>query len=162
VSGSLHRAFNVKYPAVVPTLVTLVKVRPAKQLYGDSNGQQFNAVWDTGATHSCISHAVVKALNLPATGKRPVKGVNSSGVANTYFVDLLLPSQVTVAQVEVAAVEVGCDILIGMDIICLGDLTICNHGSTSFSFSIPAHDSKFDLVERADKLNKRLLKKTRH
>jgi Aspartyl protease len=157
----LHRAFNVKYSGLVPTLITPVQIRPAKQLYGDSAGQQFNAIWDTGATHSCISHAVVKALKLPASGKRPVKGVNSSGVASTYFVDLLLPSSVTVAQVEVAAVDVGCDILIGMDVISLGDFTICNHGVTEFSFSIPAHENKFNLVERSEKVNKRLLKTQR-
>lgn len=128
-------------------------------LYGDSSGQQFDAVWDTGATHTCISHGVVQALSLPVSGKRPVKGVNSSGVASTYFVDLLLPSQVTVSEVEVAAVDVGCDVLIGMDVISLGDLTICNHGVTEFSFSIPAHEHKFNLVERSDKLNERVLKK---
>ncbi|MEP6821023.1 MAG: retroviral-like aspartic protease family protein [Chthoniobacterales bacterium] len=155
----LHRAFNVKYEGVVNTLVTPVLIRASKQLYGESGGRQFTAVWDTGATHSCISHAVAKILKLPISGKRPIKGVNSEGVAPTYFVDLLLPSQVTIAAVEVAAVDVsGCDILIGMDVISLGDLTICNHGGTEFSFSIPAHEHKFDLVERSDKVNKRLLK----
>lgn len=134
-------------------------IRAAEQLYGDSTGQQFNAVWDTGATHSCISNAVAQTLKLPVSGKRPIKGVNSSGVASTYFVDLLLPSQVTISAVDVAAVDVfGCDMLIGMDIISLGDFTISNHGVTEFSFSIPPHENKFDLVERSEKVNKRLLK----
>ena len=53
----------------------------------------------------------------------------------------------------------GCDVLIGMDIICLGDLAITNHdGKTIMTFSIPSH-KPLCFVERAEKLNEPLFKK---
>ncbi len=53
----------------------------------------------------------------------------------------------------------GNDVLIGMDIICLGDLAITNKNrKTTFTFSIPPH-KELDFVERANKLNSAIIKK---
>lgn len=47
-----------------------------------------------------------------------------------------------------------------MDIIQRGDFSIANgSGETLFSFSMPPHERKIDLVERAYKLNDRKNKK---
>ena len=53
----------------------------------------------------------------------------------------------------------GGEILIGIDIICLGDFAITNkNNKTTFSFSIPPY-KELDFVERANKLNSRIFKK---
>lgn len=47
------------------------------------------------------------------------------------------------------------DILIGMNIIRLGDLAISSgNGETLFSFAIPPFENKTDLLEKANRVNK--------
>ena len=48
------------------------------------------------------------------------------------------------------------DLLIGMDIIQLGDFFICNGGGkTLFSFAMPPFEDKTDFYEKALEVNKR-------
>ena len=101
----------------------------------------FKAIWDTGATHSVITQAVVDACVLKATGMKQVHGVLSSAIAETFLVNLLLPNDVQVISVNVTLgklVGEG-DILLGMDIITHGDFSITNvGGKTVFSFRVPS------------------------
>lgn len=101
-----------------------------------------NAIWDTGATASVITDKIIKQLNLTPTGMTTVSTAN--GVANqyTYIVDVQLPNNVTFKDVTVTGVtglSGDCDVLIGMDIIGVGDLSITNfNGVTCMSFRTPS------------------------
>lgn len=102
------------------------------------------AEWDCGATYSSISDDLVQALNL-----KPIKSdisitTNNSDLVNVYEVIVLLNNQYPV-KVEAQAVSninaTGIDLLIGMDIISLGDFAISNYkGKTCFSFRIPSQN----------------------
>jgi hypothetical protein len=103
------------------------------------------AIWDTGATGSAITTIVVKQLGLIPTGKVQLGTANGIITQNTYTIDIGLPGNVLIQSViasEVSALISGCDALIGMDIITLGDLSITNHkGVTCMSFRLPsAHE----------------------
>ena len=68
----------------------------------------------------------------------------------------MLPNNVGVADVHVTeASNLGnCDVLIGMDIITLGDFTITqDNGCTIFSFRFPASEKYIDFVEETNRLN---------
>ena len=85
--------------------------------------------------------------------------------ASTYLVSAKICSgQVTITPfivTEMAGLN-NCDVLIVMYIISLGDFVICNHGGkTLLSFSIPAHATKYNLVERANKINQTKIKKVK-
>lgn len=105
---------------------------------------RWNALWDTGAMSTCITHKVAETLNLIPMGKMRVHGANGVGDANSYCVDIYLPNKVLVKSVTVAEPrfsEEGCnfDAIIGMDIISLGDFFVSNYNKkTIFTFRYPS------------------------
>lgn len=102
------------------------------------------ALWDTGATNSCISLDVVKQLGLISTGKLPIRTPTGDGVVNTYLVDVTLPNNVPVKDLMVCDSAIGSQgigMLIGMDIISQGDFCVTNfNGHTVFSFRMPSYE----------------------
>lgn len=100
------------------------------------------AQWDTGATNSCISHDVVTKLNLISNGFANNHTPSGTALQRTYKLDVYLPNHLRVEGVQVSASEIGnqgIDILIGMDIITLGDFAISNYkGRTVFTFRYPS------------------------
>src|SRR5437016_9233016 len=63
--------------------------------------QQFQAIWDTGATGSVITQKVVDACALKPISMTQVHGVNSSELSEVYLVNIILPNNVGVRQVRV-------------------------------------------------------------
>ena len=117
------------------------------------------AIWDTGATSSSITKKMVDQLNLPPVGQAKVIGVHGEKIVNTYFIDLYLPNKVIVPKVKVTeASRLGPgkhDILIGMDVILLGDFAITNcNKKTIMSFRMPSH-KEIDFVPEAEAHNLR-------
>ncbi len=103
---------------------------------------EFVALWDTGATGTCISHDVVKKLHLQPVGKQSIRTPSGFATVNTYLVDIELPNSVVVKEVCVCESEIGSQgigALIGMDIITKGDFAVSNYnGKTVFSFRVPS------------------------
>ncbi|MCL2233531.1 MAG: hypothetical protein FWB99_10705 [Treponema sp.] len=69
-----------------------------------------------------------------------------------------LPNMVMVQEINVMVCNLvkDIDLLIGMDIILLGDFAISNGGGkTLFSFAIPPFDDKTDFYEKTLAANKR-------
>jgi len=115
---------------------TRIKGVPGK----DVHPQMFPAIWDTGATGTVITSQVVEGCNLKPTGAAKVYGVNGSHNANCYLVDVWLPNGVIITNVRAVEGQInGASVLIGMNIISLGDFAISNYrGKTTFSFRIPS------------------------
>lgn len=114
------------------------------------------AVWDTGASGTCISAEVVNNLSLIPTGKKNIHTAGGIRQVNTYLVDIILPNNVSVSGVEVCDTEIGnqgIGILIGMDIITKGDFSVSNYNNTTvFSFRIPSR-KRTDYVQEVNKEN---------
>jgi hypothetical protein len=109
---------------------------------GLSEHATINAIWDTGASGSAISKNVAQHLGLIPTGMAQVNTAAGSVIQRTYTIDIGLPNNVLIQSItatEIDALTGGCDALIGMDIITLGDFSITNHkGNTCMSFRIPS------------------------
>ncbi len=101
---------------------------------------EFNALWDTGATRSVIAQGVATKLDLLLEGTVKVFHAQGSKHVPKYFVNLGLPNGVQVVGVEVLeGILEGCDVLIGMDIINLGDFAVTNRDNvTMLSFQMPS------------------------
>ncbi|MEK7629184.1 MAG: retropepsin-like aspartic protease [Patescibacteria group bacterium] len=110
---------------------------------------EYSAIWDTGATHSAITKKVADDLGLKPTGIAEVRYGSGKASTNTYLVNISLPNNVMVGQVRVTEVQLVSDsnipesqqpqLLIGMDIIGMGDFAVTNvNGITIFSFRIPS------------------------
>ena len=116
----------------------------------DEDFVQFNALWDTGATHSAITQEVVNQCGLKPTGTAQVHHAGndeSPEETDAYTVDVRLPNQVLVRGVRVSRGGFkGGDVLIGMDIINTGDFAITHpEGRTRFTFQIPSQ-AEIDFV----------------
>ncbi len=137
-------SFTSRAPVRVNALITKCGVTQAFNPYKRKSPPpipiEFQALWDTGATASVISSEVVKQLGLKPIGKANVTGVNTTTIVNKYMVNFYLPNNVGVYGVTVLEGKLNnFDILIGMDIITLGDFSISNYnGKTTFSFRIPS------------------------
>lgn len=113
---------------------------------------QFDAIWDTGATNCVITQAVIDACGLVPVGMAQVQGVHSASVEEVFLVNIYLPNGVAFSSVRVARGGFpGADILIGMDVISQGDFAVTNKGGvTKFSFRIPS-EVHTDYVEEHGK-----------
>ena len=120
------------------------------------------AVWDTGATSTVISKKVVEDLGLIPSGRVTLHGVGSGDTAHeieapTYLINLILPNKVIVQGVVVAEASVsGCDVLLGMDVIGIGDFAISNHtDGTTWSFRAPSC-GEIDFLPQTNRHNEQL------
>lgn len=125
--------------------------------------REYIAIWDTGATHSAITKNVVDDLKLQPTGVRETRHAGGKSSNNTYLVNIALPNKVMVPHVRVTEVQLIPDdnvsddkqpqLLIGMDIIGLGDFAVTNaNNKTTFSFRIPSVE-EIDFIPDAQESN---------
>lgn len=147
-----NKAFTLRNAALLRELVTDCKVSIGFLDISESNAVKFNsyrAIWDTGATNSVIDKKVVEELGLIPNGIRQVYHANGSERVNSYKVNIILPNNIMVQMVNVTEGDLnGAQVLIGMDIISLGDfaLTHRNNG-TVFSFQVPS-THEYDFVKQ--------------
>lgn len=103
------------------------------------------AIWDTGATNTAVTPRVVGECGLIPIGQTKIVGVHGEELSNVYLIDVCLPNGVVVPEITVSEVpgltgEVD-DVLLGMDIIGLGDFAVSNYrGKTSFTFRMPSQE----------------------
>lgn len=142
------QAFTVKSQGLARRLLTKVTV---VQVYDPSNppstvplGVQTTALWDTGASRSAIAPGLVAACGLTAVGTQMVNHAGGQTRRPTHLVNIELPNRVGVAGLLVTEFDAPPDfqVLIGMDIINLGDLAISNvNNNTWVSFRMPSIES---------------------
>ena len=148
-----HHAFTTRYDGRARVLFNQVSVflpvTPEEARAQNIELKEYLAIWDTGATHSAITKRVVDDLRLQPTGMRETRHAGGKSSNNTYLVNIILPNKVIVPYVRVTEVQLIPDdnvsddkqpqLLIGMDIIGLGDFAVTNaDGKTAFSFRVPS------------------------
>lgn len=138
-------ALNTAYPGRVNVIVTDVQICPAfdhtVQQPDGNYLKTYKAIWDTGATNSVITSRVANECGLKPIGATKVNTANGEAVSNVYLAAIFLPSRVRFPQVRVTEGSIGggMDVLIGMDIISMGDFAVTNKdGKTNFSFRTPS------------------------
>jgi hypothetical protein len=148
------QAFTVKANGLISRIRTPVGIRQSVdycQTFNLKSGEQIDvvALWDTGASLSSISQELAVRLSLSKVDRGLVAGFGGYQVANFDIVDILLPNQVLIPNVRVAEFITNgkFDVIVGMDIITLGDLSITNHdGLSVVSFRMPPGDKHTDYV----------------
>ena len=118
-------------------------------------------IWDTGATGSVITKSTANALGLTPITKTFVNGVHGSKEVNVYYVNITLNNdQITLNSLVTECEELSNDqsagMLIGMNVISLGDFSITNFdGKTVMSFRRPSLGI-VDFVKEINEFNKYL------
>lgn len=108
------------------------------------------SLWDTGASVTLISARVAKVLGLTSIGKSGVSGYNQGiDVKDTFLVHIGLPTGDIITNIMAMEFDTDeYDVVIGMDVICNGDLAITNKDDkTTFSFRIPS-EQEIDFSEK--------------
>ena len=152
------QAFTLRFNGRADRIITDLRVSDAfdPQLPPEKHPPltDTKALWDTGSTGSVISEDLAKRLGLTATGKATVNHAGGKGDFPTYVVNLFLPNSVAIAGVQVTScpTQPGFEAIVGMNIICHGDLSITNEGGlTVVSFRTPSIKA-IDYVESANRL----------
>lgn len=103
---------------------------------------EFLAIWDTGATNTVISSRVARECGLHPIGMTQVAGVHGVEHCKTHLVNVILRNNVGVSAVQVTEVDAlsgKADVLIGMDLISLGDFAVSTYQDrTVFTFRTPS------------------------
>ncbi len=144
LSRAQHRSFTTYSQGLRNVLTNEVGI--AAVGVDSQDRKLFLAVWDTGATATIVTKRVVDECGLIPTGFTEVHGVHGSETKPTYLVNLFLPNHVRVTDLKVAEAPLpgDGDVLVGMDIIGMGDFAVSSYQrKTSFSFRVPS-------VERVD------------
>ena len=143
----IYRTFTIDYHGRSNKLKTQISI---------SNGSSTitgTALWDTGATTSCISESVAQQLSLVPTGMMNIQTPSSTKAVKTYLVNVGLPNHLNVNDVQVCETDIGkqgIEMLIGMDIITLGDFSVSNfNNNTVFTFRFPSKE-KTDYVPQSN------------
>lgn len=146
-----YHAFTYRYSSLVRQLRSEIDICANNKQYRDI------ALWDTGASGTCISMKVVNELSLISTGKETILTPGGSKQVNTYLVDIILPNHVYIKDVKVCDSDIGAQgigVLIGMDIILHGDFAVSNiNNKTAVSFRVPSK-SEIDFVPGCNVANK--------
>jgi len=150
-----HRA-NGNLLRVIQTVAGVFAVSPDP--HKQTGITTLSAIWDTGATNTTISEQMADNLKLAVVSYTPVS--TAAGIidkAPVYLLNVVLPNNVIIPNVQVTGAKLnGCDMLIGMDIITLGDFAITNHnGNTVCSFRLPSSE-EIDFIPAANRHNMRL------
>jgi hypothetical protein len=160
--GQRFHAFTTNFSGVTDKLITEVLVYaafdPAAAAIdpaGVPTPLRTHALWDTGASRSVIAKSVVTKLGLLPSGQTRVHHGGDAGISEspTYVVNFVLPNTVGVAGVVVTEFNPQhqeFEVLIGMDIINRGDLSLTHvSGLSCMSFRMPSC-VKIDYVAEAN------------
>ena len=152
-----HSALEVLFSGIPRDLITRVKISS----FPNNESLMVNAVWDTGATHSAISPEIAQFLNLKAIDSIVVHGVDNSKDSDVVIASIYLSDNISLIGKRFTVNKIpGANVLIGMDIIMLGDFAISNGGGkTQLSFVIPSFKNRISFTEKADYINDRLSRK---
>jgi hypothetical protein len=121
-----------------------------KFLSQPANMQVLTVLIYTGASGTCITASAARKLGLEPSGIVPVQGVGGASFHNAYifkvgFVDLRknelgsISDPNFISLKEINGVEFDCgsadfEVLLGMDVLSIGTLTVAGRGTFKFTF----------------------------
>jgi hypothetical protein len=147
------QAFTLKNEGLLSSIITPISTRQAADLCREykivCQQADVRVLWDTGATGSSISRGLARHLGLKIVDMCYVSGVSGIQPSPVYLVDIRLPSKVAIDNVRVTEFldNGNFEMLIGMDIITIGDFAISNKDKkTIVSFRTPPSDNPINFV----------------
>jgi len=158
----LYRSFNKDYVKLKKILLMPIEIIPVSSANESIREKpvKLRALWDTGATLTLIKPDLRNKLELCMV--RAGSSAKIAGLGGLFHADYTVLSirlqenfEINWCPVYVLDYSVDVDIIIGMDIIGMGDFAVCNtDNKTSFSFVMPPLPEKIDFTEKARQLNK--------
>jgi predicted aspartyl protease len=136
------RSFTTDFAGIVNTIIIDVGITPLQRIeqVDEKDIVYLKALWDTGATNSVVTKETARKLGLVSIGKTNVHHAGGDSVTNVFMVHLFLPNRITVpVRVTECDDSTQFGLIIGMDVIAMGDFSITNAGGrTTVSFRTPS------------------------
>jgi len=155
------QSFTTYFSGRINKPVNKVGIALPNQNSNKSPTHKYKAIWDTGATNCVITKKVVQDLGLKPFSKRKVISVHGEQTANVYYVDIFPPSKVCIQRIiafETSSLAGEVEMLIGMDVIALGDFSITHaKGKSIMSYRTPSIKD-IDYVAESRKITNKSLK----
>jgi hypothetical protein len=150
-----YHAFTWKAPEIQRRIIVPVSVEESlalcRHIEKPCQSVKVNALWDTGASITAVSDRLAKMLDLTRIGFAEMGTARGNETTSTYFIDVKLRGIPPIADVSVVEFvgQGQFDIIIGMDIMSLGDFAVTTGaGRTVLSFRIPPNDVSIDYAEQ--------------
>jgi hypothetical protein len=144
IPSQIHsKGYEQSYPADINQIITEAKMLPPHK-YNEAvipYSKTVKILWDTGASKSCIRTDLAEKYKFPIISSITVMGAGGPFLTNSYLMGLLLPNNIIISEIEVMGLHNAqeIDMLIGMDIIKLGDFLVSTHNEQMyFSFQMPS------------------------
>jgi hypothetical protein len=161
INPTEYRGFIKSYDCPTNKLTTIINIIPIASIDKNLRNMaiEVKALWDTGATLSFIKPELRDnfKLSMVRTGSSAtIAGVGGQVKADFTIVSLLLAQNFVLEYCPVYVVDfpVNFDMVIGMDIINMGDFAVSNtENKTSFSFVVPPLPDRINFAEKAKMLN---------
>lgn len=161
MSIPVFHAFTTKSTGKLREIITEIGVSLPFMEEGieasDSRIYKTTALWDTGATNCVVTKQTARELNLKPISKTQVHHADGVTLANVYLVNIYLPNNLFIPNVRVTecSEEAGnFGVIIGMNVITMGDFSITNVvNNTIFTFRMPSV-STIDYVKEAEEIKK--------
>ncbi|MDR1231562.1 MAG: retropepsin-like domain-containing protein [Spirochaetaceae bacterium] len=158
-----YRGFIQTYGKPVNRLTTHVGLLPVLSTDKALRGipVRLNALWDTGAMVTCMKPNLRDRLKLQmvrTASSTTIAGVGGMVKADFTIATIFLAPNFVLEYCRIYVLDFPCDadMIIGMDIIGLGDFAVSNAGGrASFSFAMPPFPDRIDFAAKADAANRR-------
>ena len=167
--GVKYNATTIKASGVAKQLLSPIKIR-TPDVYEEKREETVIALWDTGATGSCISKCFAEKLGLKPSDFQNSFGVNGLHRVPAYDIIIDLNQYVrnihlVVAEANLNKVDGGppnseIGFLLGMDVICKGDFFTGQFKDkdgvrkSMFSFRLPTALSPTDYLKEIQDYNR--------
>jgi hypothetical protein len=157
-----YRGFIKSFDGPVNKLATTVNILPIASSDKTLRNMpiEVNALWDTGATLTFIKPEIRDRLKLRMVrvdSPASIAGLGGLVKADFTIVSIFLTSNFAIEYCPAYVVDfpVKFDMVIGMDIINMGDFAVCNtENKTSFSFVVPPLPDRINFSDKAEMLNR--------
>jgi len=148
INNECYNAYDFEYSHIVNEIITPISIY-SSPYSAEGSSLITDALWDTGATHSVLSLRIANELNLLPVDNVYIGGIDGNKSSNVVMVTVTLPNNMVLTGRRFYVSNIpGADVLIGMDIISMGDFNISNaYGKTLFSFVIPPFKSKISYTK---------------
>lgn len=148
--------YTFSYSGIVNQLIIdCALTKPSEQVSGIK--QDVKALWDTGAQITCISQKLVDALALQPEDSIDITGAENQAFKTEVYGIQLIMGKFVIPYLRVAKLSMensNHDMIIGMDVIGKGDLSITNYnGRTFLTFREPSIEC-IDYVSEINLFNK--------
>lgn len=155
-------SFTIGYQGIAREIITPIHITVPRDLQDDlikgDNLFESKALWDTGANHCAITSDTASAVGLAPIGKTEIHHADGTAIVNIYLADLYLPNHVCIQAVQMTeckSIPGHFGLLIGMDVITLGDFCITNfQNKTTISYRIPSMHTVDYVKESKDHLRR--------